>query len=862
MKKLNYKAPDSGLKILGLFLPAPEAESIAGDYNELYEDLRQHKGKIYCLLWYWFQIFRSIFSYLTISFNWSKIMYRNYLKIAFRNIKNHKGYSFINISGLAIGIACCTLILLWVQDELSFDTFHEDGDTLYRVTQETGSVTCAPLAPALKEEVPEVELASRYRPIGKRLIKYQDQSYSGDKFCLVDADFFKMFSFPLISGDPETMFDDPFSLILTEETAEKYFGDEDPMGKILKVENRFNFTVKGIIQNVPRNSHMQFDILVRFDFISDLWGENINNWGSNSHITYIRLQENSDPETAISNINDTYLRHLPEASNRLRLFSVNDIYLSKMPQWIDVEPGSYTYVLIFSIIALFILLIACINFMNLSTARSIRRAKEAGVRKVVGARKSDLIKQFYGESIISTLFAFILAFLLISAAMPVFNNLSGKVLGINSLMNFYVVAGIFLIAFFTGILSGSYPAVYLSSFKPINVLKSTALGSLTGKSHLRKILVTVQFILTIFLIIGTTVIYKQMDYIKNRELGYDRENIICMPATSSLLRQISAAGQELVKNPDILNISISATLPGIRETTTSKITWNGKNPDETIRFESIIADLEFQKTFNLKIIEGRYFSREHPSEFRSGVVVNETAVKAMGIVDESPIGKEMSNLPGYSSFHTEKVKIIGVVKDFHSRSFHHEISPLIIMFSPYSNDNLSIRIREGKTAEALMFLDDIWKRFVPDYPFEYRFFDDRLNDLYSAEQRMGKLFNYFSILAIFISCLGLLGLVSFITQQRTKEIGIRKTFGASVSGILILISKEFIILIGIAVVIAAPISYYVTNKWLERFAFRTDLAIWIFLAAGFITLVIASLTVSLQAFRAAQTRPVDSLRYE
>ncbi|MCP4724504.1 MAG: FtsX-like permease family protein [bacterium] len=862
MKKLNTKAPESGLKILGLFLPAPEAESIAGDYDELYEDLRLKRGKIYCLIWYWSQIFKSVFSYLTVSFNWGKIMYRNYLKIALRNIKNHKGYSFINISGLAIGIACCTLILLWVLDELSFDTFHENADTLYRVTQENGSVTCAPLAPALKEEIPEVVLSTRYRPIGSRLIKNGETSFSGDRFCLVDADYFEMFTFPLVSGDPGTIFDDPFSIVLTKETAEKYFGDEDPIGKVLQVENRFSFTVKGIIQNVSRNSHMQFDILTRFDFINKLWGEDLNAWGSNSHLTYIQLQENSDPETALSNINDTYLRHLPEATNKLKLYPVTEIYLSKMSQWIDVEPGSYTYVLIFSIIALFILLIACINFMNLSTARSIKRAKEAGVRKVVGARKSDLIKQFYGESIISTLFAFVLAFVIIFTAIPLFNNLSGKSLGAASLGNFYVIAGLFTIAIFTGVLSGSYPAVYLSSFKPINVLKTSTLGSIAGKSHLRKILVTIQFVLTIFLITGTTVIYRQMDYINNRELGYDRENIILMPATNSLLRQISAAGQELVKNPDILSISISATVPGFRETTTSKITWEGKNPDETIRFESIIADLEFQKTFNLKIIEGRYFSRDHRSEFRSGVVVNEAAVKAMGIVGESPIGKEISKLPGYSSFHTDKVKIIGVVKDFHSRSFHHEISPLIILFSPYANDNLSIRIREGKTAETLVFLDDIWKRFVPDYPFEYRFFDERLNDLYNAEQRMGKLFNYFSILAIFISCLGLLGLASFITQQRTKEIGIRKTFGASISGILVLISKEFIFLIGIAVVIAVPISYYVTGKWLERFAFRTDLALWIFIAAGFITLVIAFLTISLQAFRAAQAKPVDSLRYE
>ncbi len=862
MKKLNRKAPESGLKILGLFLPAPEAESIAGDFNELFEDLIMEKGRIYCLLWYWYQIIRSIFSYLTVSFNWSKIMYRNYLKIAFRNIKNCKAYSFINITGLAIGIACCILILLWVQYELSYDSFHENSDLLYRVTQENYSVTCAPLARALKDEVPEVVMSTRYRPIGKRLVKYEESAFTGDRFCLVDCDFYSMFSFTLLSGDRDTIFEDPFSIVLTKDTAEKIFGTEDPVGKILNVENRFNFTVTGVLDSLPRNSHIQFEILARFDFLNKLWGENMNAWESNSHLTYIQLHENSDPSTALANINSTYLRHLPTANSKLRLFSVSEIYLSKMSQWIDIEPGSITYVIVFSIIAFFILIIACINFMNLSTARSIKRAKEAGVRKAVGARKSDLIKQFYGESIISTVLAFLLSILLIFASLPVFNNLSGKEFTPGSLMNFYIIAGIFLLALFTGILSGSYPAVYLSSFKPAHVLKTSPGGSIAGRSSIRKVLVVTQFTLTIVLITGTTVIYRQLDYIKNQELGYDRENIICLPVTYSLLRQISSAGQELVKNPDILNVSISATLPGFRETTTSKITWEEKNPDEMVSFESIIADLEFLKTYNLKIIEGRYFTRDYPTELRGGVVVNETAVKAMGIVGESPIGMELSNLPGSSSYHTDKMRIIGVVKDFHSRSFHHPISPLIIMYTPYANDNLSIRIREGKTAETLLFLDDIWKRFVPDYPFEYRFFDERLYDLYKAEDRMGRLFNYFAILAIFITCLGLLGLSSFVTQQRTKEIGIRKTFGATNSGILILISREFLVLIGIAVIIATPLSYYLTGKWLQRFAYRSDLVLWIFIGAGLITILIAFLTISFQTIKAAQTNPVNSLRYE
>lgn len=861
MKKKEKKAPKFGEKILRLVLPANEAETIAGDYEELYLELLRERNFVYARFWYWTQILKSFYLTLTVLINWSIVMFKNYLKISLRNIKKQKAFSFINISGLAIGMACSILILLWVQNELSYDRFHENADNLYRIVQDGMSVTCAPMAVALKAEMPEVINASRYRPIGNRLIKYKDKSFNNDKFSVVDPDFFEMFSFPLIKGEPEKILNDPFSIVLTEETVKKYFGDENPMGKILNIENKFDFKVTGVLKNLPKNSHIQFDVLGRFEFIHDLWGENLSNWRSSSHMTYVRLNSNADTKDLEKKVNAVVKGHV-EDYNQLFLFPLRDIYMSPWPQWIDVEPGSVTYVYVFSLIAFLVLVIACVNFTNLSTARSINRAKEVGVRKVIGAKKGDLIKQFFTESILLSFISFVIALIIVVLLLPVFNNLSGKQLTISHFYDLNIVLLLIGILIFTGILSGSYPSLLVSSFKPVKVLKSAIFSTCKGRSYIRKVLVIFQFSITVLLIISTAVVFKQLNYIHNQELGYDRENIICLKSTDALLTQLSAAGQELLRNPDILSVSISSNLPGRYETTSSKITWDGKDTDEFVRFEVLHADFGFLKTFGLTMVEGSYFSRERISELKDGIIVNESAVKIFGLTNKSALGKQLFNTPIHTRFSSRTTRIIGVVKDFHSRSFHHQIAPLIIRFSPYSNDNLSIRIRAGKLQETLNFLSGIWKRFAPDYSFDYQFFDDFLNDLYKTEQRMGELFIYFAVLAVFVSCLGLLGLTAYIAEQRTREIGIRKALGASLFDIINLISREFLLLVLLSNIIAWPAAYFFMKKWLRNFAYHTNPGFEIFICAGLLALFIALITVSFQAVKAALKDPVDSLHYE
>jgi len=862
MKKQKRFSPDSGEKILKYVMPGDEAESIAGDYEIIFQELVEKKSLIYARFWYWWQIIKTVGRTLYVSVFWSLIMFRNYFKIAWRNIQKHKGYSIINISGLALGLACCLLILLWVRDETSYDKFHENVPNLYRVIQERSSVTCAPMAPALEAEVPEIVKATRYRPIGTRLIKYKDKAFNGDRFSLVDPAYFEMFTFPFLKGDPSQALKDPFTIVLTEKTAQKFFGDEEPVGKTLRVEDRFDFKVTGIIKNVPHNSHMQFDVLSRFDFLQDLWGEDMNNWRSSSHITYVQLQDGSNHEEVVKKMCNVYKKYAGDDYKKLLLYPLIGIHLSRRVMWVDSEPGSIVYVYMFSVIALFILVIACINFMNLMTARSVKRAKEVGIRKVVGAQKLDLVRQFYGESAFSLLISFLIAFILVVLLLPAFNNLAGKQLTIALFRNMNIASGMVLIAVFAGILSASYPALFISSFRPAKVLKTLSTNGIKGSFSLVKMMVIIQFVITIFLIICTIVVYRQLNFIQNRDLGYDRENIICMPVTNSFLRQLSAASNELISYPNIVSIALSSTLPGRGESTTSKITWDGKNTEEKVVFEVIWADMGFLETFKLTIREGRFFSREFISDLRNGVVINETAARIMGFDNESAIGKRLYNAPGRSSLQGGGVNITGVMKDFHSRSLHYEIAPVIIRYPTYPQDNLSIRIRAGKLNETLNFLAGIWQKFVPDYPFTYIFFDEIINDLYSAEQRMGKIFNYFSYLAIFISCLGLLGLTAFTAEKRTKEVGIRKVFGASTPHVVLMLTKEFLLLVVLAIFVSWPVSYYVAHRWLQKFAYRSDLPFWIFPIAGVFCLLIVLLTVSYQVIKAAYANPIESLRYE
>ena len=780
----------------------------------------------------------------------------NYFKVALRKIRRHKGYSFINISGLAIGMACCFFVFLWVQDELSFDRFHSNAKEIYRVlhnpqgTDIYNSYGSGPLGPALKADYPEIINFTRMFGEANAPLKYRDQVFNG-KVRGVDNSFFEIFTFPFIKGDPKNCLSAPRSIVLTEKMAAKLFHEEDPLGKTVGFEwwvGWFDLKVTGVIQDVPSNSHIHFDYLLPFEFVT--WsGMTIEDWGVNAYRTYVLLPKNADPSTVQEKIAGTVKRHFTESPYTLYLEPVTRIHLYNF-----TGGGLITYVYIFSIIGVFILCIACINFMNLSTARSMERAREVGMRKVVGSTRTQLVKQFLGESILLSFISFILAVILVQAFLPSVNNIVGKQLTLSySGSPLFIFLGI---AFLTGIIFGSYPAVFLSSFRPVTVLKGFVRSS-SQNIRLRKLLVIGQFVVSIALITGTIIIYQQLVYMRNTDMGINKSHVINMELRGNLRKQYSTIKSVLLRNPDIM--AVCATNGSFsKRFGTDEIGWEGKPEDKRIFMSIHSVDFDYQKIFDIKMAMGRYFSRDYPTDRSDGIIVNETAAKIMGM--ESPIGQRISCSIPFSS--QKSGTILGVVKDFHFRSLHEKIDPLVLVIAPGWFTDVYVRIRPENVPETLGFIEKTIKKFAPDFPFEYSFLDEDIDNLYKTEQRIGNLVRYGTFLAIFIACLGLFGLASFMAEKRTKEIGIRKVLGASISGIVLLLTKEFTKWVILANLIAWPIAYFVMRGWLQNFAYHINIGIGKFLLAAALALVTALITVSFQAVKTATSNPVDSLRYE
>jgi len=789
----------------------------------------------------------------------------NYLKVTWRNIKRYKGYSFINIVGLAVGLACCILVLLWVQDELSYDRFHTNGDDLYRVVAEwrkTEPAThywpvCAPLAPALKEEFPEIIKATRFTRLRRgQLVRFGDKNFTEAQICLTDPDFFEMFTFPFIQGDVQTALSNPDSFVLTEEMAAKYFGTENPLGKTLNINNEYDFTVTGVIKNIPHNSHLQFDFLASFVRIEDFeraWAV-LDNWTLSGFATYVQLDKNASRVELTDKIANYLQKHVQESKDIIYLQSLKDVHLFSSHIQFGMEgQGDIRYVYIFSIVAFFILVIASINFMNLATARSSNRVKEVGLRKVVGAKRAQLIRQFFCESVVMAFCSLILAVVLVELFLPVFINLSGKQLSLDFTSHINILSAIVLLTLITGFLSGSYPALFLSSLRPVKILKG--ISKTEGQGYLfRRILVVSQFSLSILLIICTVVVSHQVGFMRNKKLGFDKEQVAYFPIRDELVQRYESLKSELLKNTGIKNVTVSSNLPtsGVI-LTTDKVTWEGKNPEEVVVLEVTSAGYDFTETFNMEMVKGRSFSKEFSSDEEEAIVINETAEKIIGI--EDPVGKQLV-------FGESAVTIIGVVKDYHFKSLHSEIEPLVLAIVPSLYRYVFVKLDAADIPNTLINIESTWKSFFPDTPFEFHFLDEAYEKLYRSEQQMGTLFNSFTILAVFISCLGLFGLASFMAEKRTKEIGIRKVLGASVIGIVALLNKQFAKWVLIANVIAWPVAYYAMSRWLQGFAYRINLGIWIFALAAAIALGIAVVTVSYQSIKAALANPADSLRYE
>ena len=774
---------------------------------------------------------------------------------------------------MAIGMAGAFLILLWVQNELSYDRFHKNADRLYRVLEnqysEGGDViqtalTPNALAPALKEEYPEIIRSSRYE--GRAFpIKTRDE-YIIEAGAFVDKDFLEMFNIEFVSGDKNSALSGPHNMVITEEMARKYFEDEDPVGKTL-ISMNFVFTITGVIRSLPQNSHIQFDLLIPFIFYST-FGANLNAWGYNATYTYIELQKGAESKTVDRNISGILRKHIQGTKANVFLQSIKKIHLYSYGKYNeDISGhGDIAYIRIMSLIAVFILIIACINFMNLSTAQSARRAKEIGLRKVAGAGKGKIIFQFLGESLLIVFVAHVIAMILVEMLLPGFNNLirnyqstdflmmnfnphTGKLVDVN-----YQSAGLYIgiisIVLFCGLLAGSYPALYLSSLKPLNIMKGYT-GKNPGNASFRKVLVIFQFSLSIMLIISTLIVGNQFRYMKKKNLGFNKDNIGYFQFSVDMQRDILK--RDLSKNPDIVSVTI-ANHPynGYGTNISGDFTWDGKLAGNEVLFCLLHADEDYAKTFQLEMKEGRFFSPEFATD-NTAVVINEKAAEILGFKD--PLGEMITSGDG------SKFTIIGVVRDFNFKSLHSKIEPLLLFLSK-DRFNCFIKMKPGKASSIINYVSRTFKSYNLPYPMEFKFFDDDYNNLYWTEQRMGKIFGYFSILAIIISCLGLIGLSSFMTERRTKEIGIRKTNGAKAIEIFSLLSKEYLIWVGISIAIACPIAWYVMHKWLQNFAYRINISWWIFALAAAFALLLALLTVGLQSYRASNKNPVEALRYE
>lgn len=823
----------------------------------MYQGLFNSQGQIRADIWYWMQFIKSLPRFSAAFIGGNTIMFRNMLKTGLRNIKRHKGYAVINLVGLAVGLAVCSLIFLWVQDELCYDRFHTKAERIFRVIEHeklsNGAVLSysqqAPeLSPILQSEYPEIVKSVRYRSWGNRLVRFGEQQFYETYFSFADPEFLEVFTFPLKQGDPETALADPSGILITEKAAKKYFGNQDPLGKVLRVDNHSNFTVTGVLENIPANSHLRFDFLAHFKSIKN-FGQAVTGWGAFYLDTYVLLAENTDYRTVNPKIKNVISEHSEGSPFTIDLQPLTRIRLFSNKVLTPQVDGDIKYVIIFSLIAFFILLNACINFMNLTTARSGQRAREIGMRKVVGARRKELIRQFFGEALLMSFISLVLAVVLILLLLPFFNQLAGKSLAISILGQPHIILSLLGITILAGLLSGVYPAFFLSGFQPVSVLKGAAGSSLKGGAF-RRILVIFQFVMTTILIVGTVVVFRQLNYLRSQDLGFSKEQVMCLRLQGDLNTKLELLKTALEKNPSVLGTAAASTVPGRRGALLTLERWEGRDSDD--RFELGIMDVDtgFLSTFQLEMVLGRFFSKEFSTD-QNSVIINEAAVRAIGM--QEPLGKWLLG---------PQLKIIGVIKDFNLRSLHHEVAPLVIGLRPGRLRHMFIKISALNIPDTITSLKSAWNSVAPEYPFEFQFLDEHLDKLYRADRRIGNIINAFAGLALFVACLGLFGLASFVAEQRTKEIGIRKVLGASNPVIFYLLAKDFIKWIIIANLIAGPIAAFALLKYLNLYAYHTSLGPLVFLIPLLMTLVVAFMTVSWQALKAAYTDPVHSLRYE
>lgn len=809
-------------------------------------------------------------------------MYKNYLKVALRNLWKNKAFSFINIAGLAAGLAICLLIALYVFDELNYDTYHKNADRIYRLdadltfngTSFIASTSPRPLPITLVKDYPQIEQMVRVSMERDMLVRKGDQNIQEDHTAFADSTFFKVFTAPMIAGDPVTALNDPMSVVIDASTALKYFNSTDVVGKMLYINNSENCKITGVIKDFPRQSHFHFHFIRP---LNKTYTGADDDWLTNSVHSYILVAPGVKKALIQNKLDATTNYYLSKQLEgmfhasyqdlqkkgdyfRYHLMPLTDIHLHSEKTFEFEANGNINYVYIFSVTAIFILLIACVNFMNLSTSRSANRAKEVGIRKVAGSTKGSLIIQFLAESVLMSYCSLLLALLLSSLLLPLFNQIAGKEIQLTTLFSSWLFPALIALGFVVGCAAGSYPAFYLSSFKPVRVLKGK-IASGFKSSWLRSSLVVFQFSISIILIIGTVVIYNQLQYIQNRKIGYNRDQVLILHYTYNLGKQIRAFKEELLKLPGVEKVALAGDLPTAGPGNLNQRGWFRDatlDAKKVTIFTTIRVDENYIPVLNMQMAKGRNFSPDFKTD-STGIILNETAANMLGLKD--PLNTQLyrpndNNIGKITAFH-----VVGIVKDFNFSTMHEKVGPMVIEL----NNNWEKTVLRISTKNIPSLIDQIknkWNSMAPGMPFSYSFMDNDFNNLYHAEQQTGQLFTTFAVFAIFIACLGLFGLVTYAAEQRTKEIGIRKVLGAGVGRIVAMLSKEFVSLVFIASLIGFPVAGWAMNKWLQSFAYRIHISWWVFLAAGITTMMIALVTISLQTIRAAIANPVDALKNE
>ncbi len=781
-----------------------------------------------------------------------------YLKITFRNFLRHKVSSAINLIGLTTGLTCAFFIYLWVQDEFKINKFHEKDDRLFRVMEfqtysnEVFATNSTPgiLAENLKIDFPDIQYAATTTWISKALLAHET-TYFRENGYHVGEDFFNIFSYPLLTGSPDQVLKDKTSICISRNVATKFFGSvEAAVGKTLRYEDDRDFIVSGVFENINPKSTYIFDYVLPFEDYKDR-NDWVTRWGNNGPHTFVIIQEGADPAEVTKKIAG-YVKSKDEEVETVELFlkKYSEQYLYGGYTNGVPDGGRIEYVQLFSIIAIFIMVIACINFMNLSTARASKRAHEVGVRKAIGANRRTLVRQYIGEAVLIALFSMVLSVVIAAILLPQFNEITDKSISIEFTPQLIIISLVTVIL--TGVLAGSYPALYLTHFRPVQVLKGEIKSSI-GEIWARKGLVVFQFTITIILIVGVIVIHKQTQYAYTKNLGYSQDNLVFFTQDGSITDRREAFFNELRKIPGVASAAGTSHSMISQNSNTFGLEWRGKVPDTRILFENFRVDYDFQKTMDFQMVQGRWFDKEFGAD-SSKIVLNEEAVRVMGFTPEEAIGENIRLWEEYD------LEVIGVVKDFHFQSIHRQVDPAFFRLG--STWLAAVRLEKGREVQAMDQVQEVYESFSPGFIFEYDFLDKNYQELYNSERRIGTLSSYFAGFAILISCLGLFGLASFTAERRIKEIGIRKVLGASVTNIVLMLSKDFTRLVTVSIVIAIPISWYLMREWLSNFAYKINLGVWLFVGAALVSLVIAWLTVSSQALRAANINPAKCLKDE